>query len=214
MQGGEGCTAKEKSPMKRSKKRDPSKEPLASAVSDVERHALVERIRQGDASNADAVTYYNDEQRARKKVILAKEQLASPSEASLRVFSHPDESDASAQLTVSTYLTIGWDVVKAGISARRARKKGGMGRHSESNDPRTARRYAARRAAWIVVDAEARASGKPRPRARELAHAIAAKTGEPFETIRTWIKTERKKKERLSRSVPKITLGDWNQLMG
>ena len=48
----------------------------------------------------------------------------------MRVFSHPDESDASAQLTVSTYLTVGWDVVRAGISARRARKKGGMGRQA------------------------------------------------------------------------------------
>ena len=106
--------------MKRSKKRDPSKEPYPSALSDDERYALVERIRQGEASNADAVTYYNDEQRARKKVILAKEQLVAPSDSSLRVFSHPDESDASAQATVGTYLTVHWEVVKAGISARRA----------------------------------------------------------------------------------------------
>ena len=196
--------------MKRSKKRDPSKEPLASALSDDERYALVERIRQGEASNVDALTYYNDEQRARKKVILAKEQLTSPSEASLRVFSHPDESDASAQLTVSTYLTIGWDVVKAGISALRARKKGGMGRHSESNDPRTARRYAARRAAWSAVDAEARASGKRRLKARALANAIAVKTGEPFETIRSSIKSERKRREQLLRSAPKVSYFDWS----
>jgi hypothetical protein len=199
--------------MKRGRRRDPSKEPYASAFGEPERQALIQRLMDRDATDEDAQAFVRDEARAIKKVFLAKDQIAAPHDHSKRLFSDPEESDASASASVSMYSSVKAMLLEAGVSARRAHKKSGLGRHSEFNDPETAERYKARRGAWRKADSEADARGEPRLVGRQLAAAIARDTGHPYNTVRTWVSAETKRLAHARGKAPKLVPGDWSQLL-
>jgi hypothetical protein len=195
------------------KQRDPSREPFASRLSDDERQAISRRVQAGTHEDSDLEAFVHDIRRAHQKIGAAIDQIKSPNDEHLAIFSQSDLSAASAQASVETSLSAKLDLVWAGGTAKRAQKRAGLARHSEFNDPETAKRYKARRSAWQEIDRESAARGAPRLKGRPLAEAIARTTGHSFNTVRTWIRQENKRRRSVARQMPRIVPGDYSQLV-
>jgi hypothetical protein len=187
---------------------------LWSRLSDDERLEIIRRVQTSTHDDNDLRDWELDTYRANQKIAAAVKQLSAPDDERSAMFSRPDLSAASAMASVEVSIRAQLNLAWVGASAKRAHKKAGLGRHSEFNDPETAERYKARRSAWQEIDKESDARGAPRLKGRPLAEAIARASGHPFNTVRTWIREENKRRQSAARQFPRIVPGDWGSLGG
>ena len=112
--------------MKRSKKRDPAKEPFASPISDDERGVIVKRVLVGDKA---ATEMFNAElARANDKVSAALNQWKGNLAEDIR-FVDAEASASSAQGTYSSMISAATELVWVGAKTRRNARKAGRARH-------------------------------------------------------------------------------------